>query len=200
MVGQAIHIVCQIGVEFSATRWYTRSRVAHSGIIFAEPLAIGLQPSKASCGGSNFSMPQIPSQLVRGPPEQHRDAREPLGLQQSPYSVLNAFDAHRNMPPIEDMANRPANGVAHQIGQCGFSTRNRDNRALAVPASFFKILPYLPRWRLSPFLYKPETAAHVRTLDLNHHNIERPLLVFRPAPNMRTVQKDSHRSHDLTCG
>jgi hypothetical protein len=64
-------------------------------------------------------MPKIPSQPLCGPPEQHRDTREILGLQQPPYGVLNMFYLHRDVPPIEDMANRPADSAAQEIWQGG---------------------------------------------------------------------------------
>ena len=103
------------------------------------------------------------------------------------------LNAHRDMPPVEDVAHGSANGTADQIWQRGFPVGDDGDRAMAIPSQRKQVLPELFCWRQGGLCDEAETAAHIGAFDLSNHNIEVPSLIFRPTSNMCTVQKDGQR-------
>ena len=56
-------------------------------------------------------MPQVPSQRFGRTLEQHWNAGEAPYLEQALYRVLDVLNTHRNMPPVEDVADLSTDGV-----------------------------------------------------------------------------------------
>ena len=135
-------------------------------------------------------MPQVPLQRFGWTFEQHWNAGEAPDLQQALYGVLDVLNTHRDMPPVEDVADLSTDGVAHEVRQRRLPVRNHRDHLSVIPTESPQVLAKLAGWRQHRLLNKAEAAALVVAFDLANHNIEVSLLVFRPASDMRAVQEN----------
>lgn len=100
------------------------------------------------------------------------------------------LNTHRDVPPVEDVADLSTDGVAHEVRQCGLPVRDHRDGLSVIPTDSPQVLAKLAGWRQLCLLNKAETASLVVALDLAHHNIEVSLLAFWPASDMRAVHED----------
>jgi hypothetical protein len=138
-------------------------------------------------------MPKVPSQRFGRTFEQHWNARETPDLQEALYRVLDMLNAHRNVPPVKDVADLSANSAAHEIWQGGFAVRYHRDGFSVIPTQSPQVLAKLASRGQHRLLHKAEAAAPIVALDLADHNIEVSLLVFRPASDMRAIQENRQR-------
>lgn len=104
------------------------------------------------------------------------------------------LNAHRDLPPVEDVANLSTDGDAHEVRQGWLPVRNYCDGWFVIPTECPQVVAKLAGRRQDRLLKKAEAAALVVAFDLTDHNIEVSLLVFQSASEMRTVQENrQHR-------
>ena len=121
VVRQVVHVVRKVGIEVSAPSLHSPSRFSFHAVFCNQPRAIDHQPLQTGRGRKNFSMPKVPSQRFGRTFEQHWNARETPDLQEALYRVLDMLNAHRNVPPVQDVGDGTLNGPPHQVWQGWFS-------------------------------------------------------------------------------
>ena len=90
-------------------------------------------------------MPKVPSQRFGRTFEQHWNAGEIPALQQALYRVLDMLNAHRDMPPVEDVADLPTDGIADEVWQGWFPVRNYRDGLFVIPPESTQVLAKLIR-------------------------------------------------------
>ena len=88
-------------------------------------------------------MPKVPSQRFGRTFEQHLNAGEAFALQQALYSVLDVLNAHRDMPPVEDVADLFTDGVADEVWKGRFPVRNYRDVLFVIPTESPQVLAKL---------------------------------------------------------
>lgn len=138
-------------------------------------------------------MPDTPPQRLRRLLEQLRHTREVLCLKKTFDGILNMLNAHRDMPPVENVAHRPLDRAADQVWQCWLAIGNYRNWTLTVPTLRNQSLTELLGRRMRRLLNQTEATANIGTFDLSHHDIKMTPLVFWPTPDVGAVEKDGQR-------
>ena len=88
-------------------------------------------------------MPQVPSQRFGRTFEQHWNARESPDLQEALYRVLDMLNTHRDMPPVEDVADLSTDGIADQVWQGRFPVLNYRDGLFVIPTESPQVLAKL---------------------------------------------------------
>jgi len=99
------------------------------------------------------------------------------------------LDAHRDMPPVQNVAHRSLNRAVDQIWQSWLTVGYHSHWAPTVPALRNQSLTELLGRRARRLLNQTEATAHIGTFDLTHHDIKVTALVFWPTPDVGTVKK-----------
>lgn len=160
---------------------HSPSRFSLHVVICNQPRAIDHQPLQTGRGRKNFSMPKVPTQRFGRTFEQHWNAGETPALQQALYGVLDMLNAHRYMPPVEDVADLPTDGISDEVWQAWFPVRNYRDGLFVIPPESPQVLAKLTGRSQDRLLHQAEATAPIVAFDLADHNIEVSLLVFRPA-------------------
>lgn len=88
-------------------------------------------------------MPKVPSQRFGRTLEQHWNAGETPALQQALYGILDVLNEHRDMPPVEDVTNLSADGIADEVWQGRFPVRNYRDGLFVIPTESPQVLAKL---------------------------------------------------------
>ena len=88
-------------------------------------------------------MPKVPSQCFGRTFEQHWNAGETPALQQAFYGVLDVLNTHRDMPPVEDVADLCIDGIADEVWQGWFPVRNYRDGLFVIPTESPQVLAKL---------------------------------------------------------
>jgi hypothetical protein len=81
-------------------------------------------------------MPKPPAEAFRGALEQHRNSREPRYLVQTLNGGLDMSNAHRDVPPVEDMFHLTiaTHGIPYEVRQSKLAIRDhRQQTAWLAP-------------------------------------------------------------------
>lgn len=103
------------------------------------------------------------------------------------------LNAHCNVLSAENVANLSTDGGADEVWQGWFTVRYHRDGLSVIPTESPQVLAKLAGRCQYRLLHKTDATAFVVAFDLDHHNIEVPLLDFRAASDMRTVQESRQR-------
>ena len=88
-------------------------------------------------------MPQVPSQRFDRTFEQHWNTGEAPDLQQALRRVLDVLNTHRNVPPVEDVADLSTDCAAHEVWQGAFPVRDHRDGFSVIPTESPQVLAKL---------------------------------------------------------
>lgn len=119
IVNKGFHVVREIGVQCLASGLHTSGSAADRQRLFRKAGAIVQKPLQLCFRDPWSAMPKPPAEAFRGELEQHRNSSETRYLDQALNGGLDMSDAHRDVPPVEDMFHLPVatHGIPYEFGR-----------------------------------------------------------------------------------
>ena len=100
---EGFHVVREIGVQCVALGLHTRGSGADSQRFFRKAGAILHVRLQVGFCDQCSAMLKPPAEAIRGALEQHHKSSEPRYLYQTLNGCLDMSNAHRDVPPVEDL-------------------------------------------------------------------------------------------------
>ncbi|OAN71736.1 hypothetical protein A8B83_11660 [Rhodobacteraceae bacterium EhC02] len=138
------------------------------------------------------AMPKPPTEAFRGALEQHWNSSEPRCLDQTLNGGLDMLNAHRDVPPVEDMFHLTVatHGIPYEVRESKLAIRDYRQQTAWLPSIVGQLFSHAAAWRCRRIGDQAKSSAHIATFNLADHKIQVSLLILRSTADMRTVQKN----------
>ena len=188
-----------MGVQGLAAGLHTSGSGADSQRFIRKAGAIEHEPLKISFRNPCSAMPKPPAEAFRRVLEQHLDASKSRDLDQTLNGRLDMLDAHRDVPPVEDMLHLAVttHGISDEVRDSKRPIRDQCQHTAWLPSKGQKLLSHTAARRCGRIGDQAKSSAHIAAFYRSDHKIEVSLLTFRSTADMRTVQKNRQTTFGL---
>jgi hypothetical protein len=137
-------------------------------------------------------MPKPPAEAFRGALEQHRNSREPRYLDQTLNGGLDMSNAHRDVPPVEDMFHLTiaTHGIPYEVRQSKLAIRDHRQQTAGLAPKFGHLFSHAAVRRRCRICDQASSSAHIAALNLTDHESQVLPPILRSTAEMRTFQKN----------